>query len=104
LVQNEKTGFEVITGQQIEFKQGDKSLSVRGHAETKEKYAALHYELDAQVNQPTTLIKFAVNLSSENHPKEQLENKAIQYLDRIHAKGFDHMLAEQEEAWAKNGQ
>lgn len=96
-----KTGFEVITGQQIEFKQGDKSLTVHGHAETKEKYAALHYELDAQVNQPITLIKFAVNLSSENHLKDQLENKANQYLKRIHAKGFDQMLAEQEEAWAK---
>jgi maltose phosphorylase len=96
-----KTGFEVITGQQIEFLQAKQSLGIKGHAVIKEKYAALTYEIDAQLNQPLTLIKYAVNLSSENHQKEQIENEVIGYLERIHAKGFEKMLAEQEAAWAK---
>jgi maltose phosphorylase len=96
-----KTGFEVITGQQIEFLQGNQSLAIGGKAVIKEKYAALTYEIDAQLNQPLTLIKYAVNLSSENHPNDQLVDRALAYLKNIQAKGFKRMLAEQESAWAK---
>ncbi len=95
-----KTNFEVITGQKIEFLRADQVVNIQGHALTKEKYAAIQYELEAFENQPLTLIKYAVNLSSENHPKSELENKLFSYLTRIQAKGFPAMLAEQESAWA----
>jgi maltose phosphorylase len=46
------------------------------------------------------LVKYACNLSSENHPIEALLPNAKAYLKRIANKGFDKMLAEQAEKWA----
>ena len=96
-----KTGFEVITGQRVEFIQANQTLGNLGQSVVKEKYAGIQYEIESKENQTLTLIKYAVNLSSENHPKEELENRAIQYLGRIQEKGFNKMLVEQEAAWAK---
>jgi maltose phosphorylase len=52
-------------------------------------------------NQTTTICKYVVNLSSENHPKEEIEIKAVERLKKVVHKGFQQLLIAQTEAWAK---
>ncbi len=59
-------------------------------------------ELKVNKGQSITIIKYAANLSSQNHPvNELLGDKLKSTLARISEKGFETMLAEQAAAWAK---
>ncbi|MHA8049847.1 family 65 glycosyl hydrolase domain-containing protein [Aquirufa sp. ROCK-SH2] len=94
-----KTSFDVITGQKLTIHQGNQQLDLKAIPEIKEKYTSLSYSIDAKIDEKITLVKYAVNLSSENHPVAELENRLSAYLDRISSKGFDQMLIEQANAW-----
>lgn len=96
-----KTGFEVITAQQIEIKAGGQKVEAKSTSTTREKYSELAYTLSAKQGEKLTIIKYAVNISSENHPTASFEKIASDYLARISAKGFEQMLQEQAAAWAK---
>jgi len=96
-----KTGFEVITAQQIEILSNGTKVDAKSISNTREKYSELAYTLAAKQGERLTIIKYAVNISSENHPTESFEKIASEYLARISAKGFDQMLAEQAAAWDK---
>ena len=96
-----KTGFEVITAQQIEILSNGTKVDAKSISNTREKYSELAYTLAAKQGERLTIIKYAVNISSENHPTESFEKIASEYLARISAKGFDQMLAEQTAAWDK---
>jgi len=96
-----KTGFEVITAQQIEILSNGTKVDAKSISNTREKYSELAYTLAAKQGERLTIIKYAVNISSENHPTESFEKIASDYLARISAKGFNQMLAEQAAAWGK---
>jgi maltose phosphorylase len=96
-----KTGFEVITAQQIEIQSNGTKVDAKAISTTRVKYSELAYTLAAKQDERLTIIKYAVNISSENHPTESFEMLASDYLARISAKGFDQMLAEQAAAWDK---
>ncbi len=94
-----KTGFEVFTGQKIEIAINGQKQALNSQAETKEKFSSLTYLIPAAQGEQVCITKFAVNLSSENHPVSALESNGIAYLNRICAKGFETMKKEQAEAW-----
>ncbi len=96
-----KTGFEVATGMQFGILQDGRPVNVKTQAFEKEKYIAIKVELKANKGQSTTIIKYAANLSSQNHPANKLGDKLKSTLSRISEKGFENMLAEQAAAWAK---
>jgi len=96
-----KTGFEVITAQQIEIITNGQKVDAKATSTTREKYSELAYTLSAKQGEKLTIIKYAVNISSENHPTASFEKIATDYLARISAKGFEQMLLEQAAAWAK---
>ena len=96
-----KTGFEVITAQQIEIIANGVAIDAKAISTTKEKYSELAYTLAAKQGEKLTIIKYAVNISSENHPTSSFEKVATDYLARISAKGFEQMLQEQAAAWDK---
>lgn len=96
-----KTGFEVYTGQKIVFWLNGQSFESQAKEVQKTKYTALNYQLSLEQGDELTIQKFAVNLSSENHPPQQFEKLGDAYLNRIVAKGFDQMLKEQAAAWDK---
>lgn len=96
-----KTGFEVITAQQIEIHSNGTKVDAKAKSTTRVKYSELAYTLATKQDERLTIIKYAVNISSENHPTESFEKIASDYLARISAKGFDQMLAEQAAAWDK---
>jgi maltose phosphorylase len=95
-----KTGFEVFTGQKIALKINGKNQAIESHPSTREKYSSLAYQMNITQGDQVNITKFAVNLSSENHPADQLEKRGIDYLNRISAKGFETMKQEQADAWA----
>jgi len=96
-----KTGFEVLTAQQIEIKSNGSKVDAKAVSITREKYSELNYTLSAKQGEKLSIIKYAVNISSENHPVKDFEKIATDYLARIADKGFDLMLAEQAAAWDK---
>ena len=96
-----KTGFEVLTAQHIEIKSNGSKVDAKAVSITREKYSELNYNLSAKQGEKLTIIKYAVNISSENHPVKDFEKIASDYLARIADKGFDLMLVEQVAAWDK---
>ena len=100
-LRTKKTGFEVATGMLIRVFQGDEAVKLNTQAVTKEKYIAAKFKLQATEGQSISIIKYAANLSSQNHAAADLSSKLKETLQHIMSKGFDTMLAEQAEAWAE---
>lgn len=96
-----KTNFEVITGQEVHIYQNGQKVHNQAQFVTREKYSALNYHVEVVENEPTTIFKYAVNLSSENHQTNEFETTLSNYLSKIAFKGFDQMLREQALAWAE---
>ena len=95
-----KTGFHVVTGQRFEIFQDGQSLDFQSLPIKAEKYVASQVTVSVSANQETILVKYACNLSSENHKIEDLLTNSKAYLKRIAKKGFDKMLVEQAGKWA----
>ena len=95
-----KTGFEVVTGQQVQLQLNGNSIQAKAQTGTREKYSELNYQVPVNEGDTLTIFKYAVNLSSENHPSAELLTRAQAYLAKISQKGFDQMLTEQAAAWA----
>jgi maltose phosphorylase len=100
-LRTKKTGFDVVTGMLYYIIQNGEVVNASAESIEKEKYAGAKVELQAQQGQAITLFKYAANLSSQNHPVEQLADKLKETLDRVSKKGFDTMLSEQANAWAE---
>jgi maltose phosphorylase len=105
-LETKKTAFWVSSAMATQIFQEGKNLALTPEFISKEKYVAHKFNVSVKQHQPITIYKYAANLSSENFPKDLLENKAIETLNRVVAKGFDQLLQEQADAWAakwKNG-
>lgn len=91
--------FQVCTGMQIDILLNNESIDFTSFPEKKEKYVANKISLQVAENETISLIKYGVNLSSENHPIADLQANAEAYLTKISQKGFDLMYQEQKNAW-----
>lgn len=100
-MRTKKTGFEVCTGMAVLVSIDGQENDYSSSAVQREKYVALEINLQVKAMQPVNIYKYAANLSSENHPKEELLAKCKQLIATISDKGFDRMLEEQAKAWAK---
>jgi len=100
-LRTKKTGFEVATGMQFSILKGGRTTSPIAQPIEKGKYIAAKVELRVIKGESTTLIKYAANLSSQNYKAAELSDNLKQTLSHISKKGFERMLAEQAEAWAK---
>ncbi|TCC92207.1 glycoside hydrolase family 65 protein [Pedobacter frigiditerrae] len=99
-LETKKTAFWVSSAIQTLIKQEGKDLGLKPVFNKKEKYVAQQFEVAVKRDQAITIYKYAVNLSSENYKKEDLEKATIERLKKVVAKGFDQMLTEQANAWA----
>lgn len=95
-----KTNFHVLTAQKIEVLVDGEKIDFKALPLKNEKYVANQLELKIAKNQSVTLHKYAVNLSSENYPKEHLLGEAKKYIAKVATKGMDTLFAEQAQAWA----
>ena len=101
-MRTKKTGFEVATGMLVQILQNGQKIDISSQPGLeKEKYIAANFKLEAKQSEPVTLVKYAANLSSQNHPAGQLADDLKQTLARISEKGFETMMREQAAAWAE---
>ncbi|MFD0792998.1 glycoside hydrolase family 65 protein [Mucilaginibacter litoreus] len=96
-----KTGFEVATGMKYHVALDGQAKRIDTQPVTREKYVGAEIRMNIEEGQRITLYKYAANLSSQNHPKEDLVELTKNVLDAVCHKGFDTMLAEQAAAWAE---
>ncbi len=89
--------FDVVTAMKVTVTSGDKQLSdFEVNTISNPKYIASEITIEAQANQPITVWKYAVNLSSNNYSVEKLVAEAKTYLDKFSKKD---VLEDQKQAW-----
>jgi len=92
--------FQVTSGMQFQVSKNGQLLELNALPIKKEKYVGSEVKVSVVPNDQLVIEKFAVNLTSENHPKEQLVQDAKAYLEKVVGLGFQALLAEHEAAWA----
>lgn len=100
-MRTKKTGFEVATGMKCVVLVDGKRFESKPEPVLKDKYIGAEYRFHIEDAKEVIIYKYAANLSSQNYPADQLVDRLKETLDRIAAKGFDTMLAEQADAWAE---
>ena len=95
-----KTEFDVCTATSFTVHQDELEIPIGCEAVDLPKFAGSRFGLDVSRGQETVICKYAANLSSENHPREELAARAAGVLQRLESKGFGRMLEEQAAAWA----
>lgn len=98
--QTKKTFFHVCTGMQYSLEQGGKKLTVQAKANLREKYADNVITTELKEGMPLVIYKYAVVLSSENHPKEKMVAHAKTKLKNLIDTGFDNLLSNHIHVWA----
>lgn len=100
-METKKTAFWVSSAIYTSIAQEGGKLDQKPKYRYNEKCVSQEFKIQVKKSQATSIYKFAVNLSSENYRKDELEGAAVKTLERIVSKGFDQMLQEQAEAWKK---
>ena len=100
-MRTKKTGFEVATGMKYHLSIDGEPEKMETEPITREKYIGAEIRMNIKEGQRITLHKYAANLSSQNHPKDEMIDLTKELLNRVCNKGFDTMLAEQATAWAE---
>ena len=98
-LKTKKTAFYVGTATRFEVEQNGQKIDFRAQPIKKQKYVGSRISLEARRNEPTTLYKYAVNLSSMNYEIDELFAESEKYVQRIQAKGFEQLRTEQKLAW-----
>ena len=100
-MRTKKTGFVVCTGMLFFIEVDNQPFHAETKQITREKFNGIEVKVPVKEAQKVTIYKFAANVSSLNHPQDQLQQQTEQNLKRVSEKGFDKMLEEQAEAWAE---
>ncbi len=95
-----KTAFHVCTGIEYDLQSDGKRITGKVSTNTREKYADNVVEVELKENAELVIFKYAVVLSSENHPKEYIVNVCRGKLDETAKKGFAALLEAHAAVWA----
>ncbi|HRE68157.1 MAG: glycoside hydrolase family 65 protein [Cytophagales bacterium] len=98
--QTKKTNFHVCTAMQYKVQAEGKDIPQQVSVTLREKYADNVVVADLKQNSGLVIYKYAVVLSSENHPKDKLAAHAKTKLKAAVAAGFDKLFAEHAKVWA----
>lgn len=101
VAETKKTHFHVCTGMRTVVKQNGHKVRRQAALIAREKYVANVFTVDAKQNDEITVFKYIANISSENHPKEELIHVCKEVLHICAEKKFAKMLEEQSNAWRK---
>jgi len=94
-----KTLFHVCTGMKINILQNGKKCAFSADVENRTKFISNIIPLNLKEGESVTIEKFAVNISSENFPKEKLRKTASRLLNSAFLKGFHLLELEHSQAW-----
>src|SRR6478736_4074192 len=98
--QTKKTQFQVCTGIEYSFELNGQRTGGKVFTNTKDKYADNVVEIELKEGAELTIYKYAVILSSENHPKEKIAKKCLTRIDETSKKGFQKLLDEHVAVWS----
>ncbi|QNL49419.1 glycoside hydrolase family 65 protein [Olivibacter sp. SDN3] len=98
-METKRTGFWLTTAMQYAMQIDGEIIVAKEKQILDEKFVAQEVDVILEPEQTLRIYKYAVNLSSENYPKELMENHAQQILQKIVKKGYDQLKIEQAAAW-----
>ncbi len=101
IMKTRKTDFVVCMGMRLQARIDDALVESQLNATESETCVGLSCVVPLLAGQQLVVHKLVSVLSSENHPVDQLLLHSSAVLERIARKGFDGMLREQSEAWAR---
>ncbi|WP_298509261.1 glycoside hydrolase family 65 protein [uncultured Kordia sp.] len=96
-----KTDFYACTFMQTELKLNGKSLDVPTNVSEKSTYISFNYAQEVKANETLTIYKYGGYTVCTNHDKYELISAAKKALHNATSLGFDTLLENQKEAWAK---
>lgn len=98
--QTRKTMFHVCTGMTYTLAAGGKQVTGKTQSNVRTKYADNIVEVELRQGEEFSVFKYAIVLSSENHPKDKLVKVCGQQLQAIRKSGFDQLLEQHAAVWA----
>lgn len=98
-VKTKKLDFVYTSVKETQVYHGSKPVEAAS-SETRSKYAESKFNAPLTKGTPTTVYKFAANVTNRDHEKDDLFNAANQVLDQALSKGFVELKAEQARSWA----
>jgi maltose phosphorylase len=96
-----KTEFSVVTGMRNSLYQNGTQVFVTPSTFSKRGYVENTFEIDSKANETVTLYKFAANTTSRDHEVSLLKESAEAVTSDALSHGFETLLSEQAESWAK---
>lgn len=96
-----KTDFHACTFMQTELRLNDKSLDLSTNVSEKPTDISFHYTQSVKANETFTIHKYGGYTVSTNHDRHELITAAKKALHNATSLGFDVLLENQKEAWAK---
>lgn len=99
--ETKKTFFHVCTGIKSNLLINGNETIVEPVAISSDKYVAAQYTFDIKQGDEITVLKYCSVTTSENYEKTELVAACKTNLENIYAKGYDKLLSEHVNAWAK---
>ena len=96
-----KTDFHACTFMQTELKLNNKTLDLAANTSQKSTEIAFHYSQKVNTNETFTIHKYGGYTVCTNHDKKDLISAAKKALQSATSVGFNALLENQKEAWAK---
>lgn len=101
VAETKKTAFRVCTGMKFTIFQNGQELDFNTFQTQREKFAGCSVDIKIKKGIETVIYKYAGVVSSLNAPEDQLMPRCKAVVKAAAQKGFDQMLREQAEAWAR---
>jgi len=96
-----KSDFYVCTGMKVKFTLNEHEINLPYESVIKEKSIALKYKTHLKQGDTLTLFKYGGYVQSMNHLKEELIFTSEKVLQKASIIGFDDMMQNQKQAWAR---
>lgn len=96
--------FRVATGMAYSLFIDDSPVNINGAPVLSEKYVGAHIQQYVKAGQELVLVKYAVNLSTVNHPKDNLLTLAKKYINRLQSAGYGELKARHTGIWERKWQ
>ncbi len=96
-----KTEFHVCTAMQNELFLNDELINIEPFVTASDDFIDLEYDQEVEIGEIFTIHKYGGYTVSTNHKKEELVEVSQSTLEKAVSLGFDELLKNQKNAWAK---
>ena len=100
-LKTKKLDFHVTTAQKITATKNGTAAQIDNEPVEHLKYVENSISIDCKEKEEVVIYKYAANVSSLNHPIDQLSQRAVSVVENASLKGFEKMLDEQRDTWGR---